>query len=269
MLRGLPVGGSLSTTALLVLSGAGSRLASIFAGLWMVAIVLFFTAPVSYVVMPALGALLIYASAKTIKWSNIISIGAIGWPSLLAGGTTFIAMLFLPIQGAVGLGAILSALLYVYESSNDISVVELRKRDDGRIEEHRPPKRLAANKVTVLDVYGPLFYAGARTLARLLPEPQDAENPAVILRLRGRRTIGATLVEVLSDYAAKLKATNGRLYLTGVDEKAYDQAVQSGKLRLTGPVRAYEVTPIIGESTREAYNDAQAWLVGQGDDTSA
>jgi SulP family sulfate permease len=269
MLRGLPVGGSLSTTALLVLSGAESRVASIFAGLWMVAIVLFFTTPVSYVVMPALGALLIYASAKTIKLSNIISIWAIGWPSMLAAGTTFIAMLFLPIQGAVGLGAILSALLYVYESSNDISVVELRKREDGRIEEHRPPKRLAANKVTVLDVYGPLFYAGARTLARLLPEPQDAENPAVILRLRGRRAIGATLVEVLSDYAAKLKATNGRLYLTGVDEKAYDQAVQSGKLRLTGPVRAYEVTPIIGESTREAYSDAQAWLVRQGDDTSA
>ena len=269
MLRGLPVGGSLSTTALLVVSGAGSRLASIFAGLWMVAIVLFFTAPVSYVVMPALGALLIYASAKTIKLANIISIWAIGWPSILAGGTTFIAMLFLPIQGAVGLGAFLSALLYVYESSNDISVVELRKREDGRIEEQRPPKRLAGNKVTVLDVYGPLFYAGARTLARLLPEPQDAENPAVILRLRGRRTIGATLVEVLADYAAKLKATNGRLYLTGVDETAYDQAVQSGKLSLTGPVRAYEVTPIIGESTREAYSDAQAWLVRQGDDTSA
>ena len=185
---------------------------------------------------------------KTIKLSNIISIWAIGWPSILAAGTTFIAMLFLPIQGAVGLGAIsVRAALRLYKSSNDISVVELRKREDGRIEEQRPPKRLAGNKVTVLDVYGPLFYAGARTLARLLPEPQDAENPAVILRLRGRRTIGATLVEVLADYAAKLKATNGRLYLTGVDETAYDQAVQSGKLSLTGPVRAYEVTPIIGE----------------------
>jgi sulfate permease, SulP family len=265
LVRGLPVGGSLSTTALLVLSGAGSRLGSIFAGLWMVAIVLFFTAPVSYVVMPALGALLIYASAKTIKWSNIVSIWAIGWPSILAGGTTFIAMLFLPIQAAVGLGAVLSALLYVYESSNDISVVELRKREDGRIEERNPPKRLAANKVTVLDIYGPLFYAGARTLERLLPEPEEAKNPVVILRLRGRRAIGATLVEVLADYAEKLKAANGRLYLTGVGERAYDQAVQSGKLRLTGPVRAYEVTPIVGDSTREAYSDAQAWLVRQGD----
>jgi len=88
----------------------------------------------------------------------------------------------------------------------------------------------------------------------------------VILRLRGRKAIGATLVEVLADYAEKLKAANGRLYLTGVDKKAYDQAVQSGKLRLTGPVRAYEVTPIVGESTREAYSHAQAWLVRQGDD---
>ena len=35
--RGLPVGGSLSTTALTVISGARSRWAAIFAGLWMAA----------------------------------------------------------------------------------------------------------------------------------------------------------------------------------------------------------------------------------------
>jgi SulP family sulfate permease len=265
--RGLPVGGSLSTTALTVISGARSRWSAIFAGLWMAVIVAVFPGLVSYVAMPALGALLIFASVSTIKPQEARSIWNTGWPSRLAIVATFLSTLFLPIQAAVGIGVVLSALLYLNKSSTDVSVVELVERPDGRIEERKPPRELPANSVTVLDVYGHLFYAGARTLERLLPGPphqgqdQRPQHPVVILRLRGRSTVGATLVEVLAIYAGKLKAVGGRLYLTGISEKALDQIVRTGKLSLSGPVRAYEATPIRGESTGEAYADAKAWLV--------
>ena len=126
--RGLPVGGSLSTTALTVISGARTHWAAIFAGLWMALIVMVFPGLVSYVAMPALGALLILASVSTIKPSEALSIWNTGWPSRLASITTFLSTLFLPIQAAVGIGVVLSALLYVNESSTDISVVELVKR---------------------------------------------------------------------------------------------------------------------------------------------
>ena len=261
--RGLPVGGSLSTTALTVISGARSRWAAIFAGLWMALLVIAFPGLVALVAMPALGMLLIIASVSTIKPSEATSIWKTGWRSRLAGATTLVATLFLPIQAAVGIGVVLSALLYVNNSSTDISVVELRKRDDGMLEEHKAPRNLEPNKVTVLDVYGHLFYAGARTLERLLPRPGDVENAVVVLRLRGQSTLGATLVEVLANYADKLKKGGGRLYLTGISEEAYDQIVRTKKLRLTGPVRAYEATPVRGESTEEAYADAKTWLVNK------
>jgi SulP family sulfate permease len=162
---------------------------------------------------------------------------------------------------------VLSALLFVSKSSTDVNIVELVKRSDGRVEERTPPRQLAPNRVTVLDVYGHLFYAGARTFERLLPSPRGSDHPAVILRLRGRRALGATLIEVLSHYANDLDAVNGRLYLTGISHEAHEQVVRSGKLRLTGPVRAHEATPIIWESTRAARADADAWLaqVGTGD----
>lgn len=258
--RGLPVGGSLSTTALTVISGARSHWAAILAGLWMAVIVVVFPGVVSYVAMPALGALLIIASVSTIKPGQALSIWRTGWPSRIASVTTFLATLFLPIQAAVGLGVALSALLYLNQSSTDVSIVELVERPDGRIEERKPPGQLPDNTVTVLDVYGHLFYAGARTLERLLPSPQGAHHPVVTLRLRGRATVGATLVEVLANYADKLNAVDGRLYLTGISTEAHDQIVRTGKLRLSGPVRVYEATPILGQSTREAYADAQAWL---------
>jgi sulfate permease, SulP family len=211
--------------------------------------------------MPALAVLLILASVSTIRPSEALSIWNTGWPSRLASITTFLSTLFLPIQAAVGIGVVLSALLYVNESSTDISVVELVKRDDGLIEEHKAPKQLQSNKVTVLDVYGHLFYAGARTLERLLPKPRDTQKPVVILRLRGRTAFGATLLEVLSNYADKLREVNGRLYLTGISERAREQVVRTGKLGLTGPMRAYEATPIRGQSTQEAVADARTWLV--------
>lgn len=264
--RGLPVGGSLSTTALTVISGARSHWAAIFAGLWMALLVVVFPGVVSYVVMPALGMLLILASVSTIKPLEALSIWKTGWSSRLAIVTTFLSTLLLPIQAAVGFGVVLSALLYINESSTDISVVELLKRDDGLIEERKAPKQLPSGKVTVLDVYGHLFYAGARTLERLLPKPNGAQQPVVILRLRGRNTVGATLLEVLSNYADKLQKLDGRLYLTGMSEQAREQVVRTGKLSLSGPVRAYEATSVIWESTREAVTDARTWLVSKSTD---
>src|SRR5690606_39443365 len=114
---------------------------------------------VGLIAMPALGALLILAGFSSIDLRDIRFVFETGWPSWVAGGTTFVAMLFLPIQAAVGFGVVLSAFLYINRSSTDVSVVQLIKREDGLIEERPPAKSLPSNTVTVLDVYGHLFYA--------------------------------------------------------------------------------------------------------------
>lgn len=266
--RGLPVGGSLGSTALSVLSGARSRWAAIFAGLWVAVVVVAFPDVVAEIAMPTLGVLLIVASAGAIRPEEVLSIWNTGWPSRVAIVTTFVATLLLPIQVAVGIGVVLSTLFFLFQASTDISVVELVERPDGLIEEREPQKELPSNAVTVLDVYGTLFYAGARALARRLPQPGEAQNPVVILRLRGRTTIEATLIEVLTSYAAKLEPVNGRLYLTGISERVYEQYISTGKLRKASPVYVYDATPIRGESTREAVADAQTWLVSVRDETT-
>jgi SulP family sulfate permease len=269
LFRGLPVGGSLSATALNVISGARSRWASIFAGIWMAVIVIGVPGAVSYVAMPALGALLVLAGASSLKPRTLLSILRTGWPSRLAAITTFLATLLLPIQAAVGIGVVLSALLYVNRSATDVTMVELVMHSDGRIEERTPAARLASNDTTVLDIFGHLFYAGARTLEQMLPSPRGAEHPVVILRLRGQSTLGATLIDVLSHYADELEQVGGRLYLSGLSERVHDQLVRTGKLRLTGPVRAYMATPVRGEATGAALADARAWLVNLTNEVTA
>ena len=262
LFRGLPVGGSLSGTALNVLYGGESRWAGIFAGLFMALIVLALSGAVGLIAMPALGALLILAGFSSINLRDIRFIFETGWPSWLACGTTFVAMLFLPIQAAVGFGVGLSALLYISRSSTDVSVVELVERDDGQIEERHPPKKLPSEAVIVLDVYGHLFYAGARTLERLLPRPMDASRPVVVLRLRGLTSTGATLLDVLSDYASELASKGGRLYLTGLKPEVHEQINRTNRLDLSGPVTLVEATATRGKFTRRAVAESQAWLVG-------
>ncbi len=265
LFRGLPVGGSLSATALGVIGGAQTRWAAVLAGVWMAVLVIGLPGLVSYVAMPALGALLILAGAGSLKPRSIRAIWYTGWPSRLAAVTTFLSTLFLPIQAAVGIGVVLAALLYVNESSVDVSIVELVEREDGRLEERAPSATLRSNDITVLDVYGHLFYAGARTLEQHLPRPFAAQHPVVVLRLRGRTTLGATLVDVLASYADELEGAGGRLYLSGIDKRAHRQVALTGKLDLSGPVRLYEATPIIGESTRAALADAHGWLASRED----
>ncbi|GGK89262.1 SulP family inorganic anion transporter [Rufibacter glacialis] len=267
--RGLPVGGSLGTTAINVLARAQTRWACIFSGLSMAIMVLGLSGIVAHTAMPSLGAMLILAGTRSLKLSDIVSTWNSGWkswPSFLAAGVTFGATLVLPIPTAVGIGVLLSAFLFVTRTSTEITLVELRKRPDGHIEEHSPPKTLKGNQVTVLNVYGNLFYAGARTLEHLLPKPgADIQNPVVILRLRGRTSLGSTLVSVLANYAAQLKGAKGKLYLTGVSEQVNREIMRSRMLRMNGPVKAFKVTPVLGASTHNAVVDAEAWLIeGEG-----
>jgi SulP family sulfate permease len=261
VVRGLPVGGSLGATALNHVSGGGTRLAPISSGLWVAAIVLIAPGVVSYIAMPTLGTLLIVATMSTIQPREAVSIWNTGWAPRVAAVTTFAATLTLPIQVAVGIGIALTAVMYLSAASGDVSVVELVARSDGRIEERRPRGELASHQVMVLDVYGHLFFAGARTLERLLPRVAGARHPVIVLRLRGRSHVGATLLEVLADYADELRAADGRLYLAGVAPEVHAQIRRSGKLRLTGPVRLYEATTVRGEATRAALADAESWLV--------
>jgi SulP family sulfate permease len=263
--RGLPVGGSLSGTVINVVAGGTRRWACIFSGVWLVVVMIAVPGLVSQVAVPALGALLIYVGIRSIKPADIKAVWRAGWTARIAAATTFAGMLLLPIQYAVGLGVAVSMLLHVGEASSAVRLVQIVELPDGQLAERQPPDNLPGGEVTVLHVYGQLFFAGARTLERALPRPDDgARRPVVVLRLRGHTHLGATAVEVLSRYAERLREVDGRLYLAGVSAEVHRQLERSNKLHLTGPVESYEATAVLGESTRAARADADAWLVEHG-----
>ena len=135
----------------------------------------------------------------------------------MALGVTLIATLVLPVAAAVGVGVGISLILQLNQEAVDLRVVELYPVSDDQFAVRPPPENLTNDSVLVLDVYGSLFFAGAKTLQHLLPQVGLARNVSVILRLRGRTTLGSTFLSVASDYADRLQRNGGRLYLTGLD----------------------------------------------------
>lgn len=260
LFSGIPAGGSVGQTALNVSIGAQTRWSGIFGGLWMLAILLFLSTPVGYVPMAALAALMIIAGVGAIDIGEARSIWAVGWPARSAAVATFLASLFLSLAAAIFVGVILSVLLNLVRAANDVTVRALRQDDDGNLIEGPVPPRLDEDDgVTVLNIYGSLFFAGARTLYERLPRPVGAHRPVVILRVRGRSQIGATLVDVLDDYADALAAAGGRLYLTGVEPSLLDKFTRTGKLSDGNDPVFFAATERLGESTRRAIREAEAW----------
>ena len=269
LFQGQPVGGSVGQTALNRAAGARTRWASIFSGLWMLLILALFSGIVGTVAMPTLAALLIYAAAGSLRLGAVATIWRTGPTSQIAIAATFVATLLLPVAAAVGLGVVLSLLLQLNQAALDLKVVELVPRDDGRLEERPAPRRLASHSVMLMDVYGSLHYAGARTLQHVLPDPTGAQSPAVVLRMRGRTTLGATSLAVLAGYAEQLAAVGGRLYVTGLDSALITQVRRAGTITDGGSVQMYEASPVVGESSLDAYHDAQTWVAAQRPGTTA
>jgi SulP family sulfate permease len=257
--RGQPVGASVGQTALSIAAGARSRWASILSGVWMIAILVLFSGIVGQVAMPTLAAVLIYAAITSLRVNRLETVWRTGLTSQVSLVTTFAATLLLPIAVAVGIGVALSLLLQLNREALDLRVVALQPDDAGRLVERPAPSALADRAVTVLDVYGSLQFAGARTLQTALPDPSGRDAPVVVLRLRGRTQLGATSSIVLTDYAARLDAAGGRLFLSGVDTDLMERMRRSGRI---DPARIpmFAASPALGASSLEAFDAAQRWL---------
>ena len=88
----------------------------------------------------------------------------------------------------------------------------------------------------------------------------------MVLRLRGRTSLGATFLLVMADYARSLGEAGGRLYLSGVDPQLVESFHDSGRINADGPLRIIEATEMLGESTGQAFQDARMWLVSHDGD---
>jgi SulP family sulfate permease len=260
LVGGLPAGGSVSGTILMVGAGARSRWANILAGVAVAAIVILAAPLVELVPMPSLAALLIVAGLQGLRIQPAITIWNTGRVSAAIMGLTFLATLFVPLQYAVLLGVAFSIVLHVARQSNRVVVTQWVPVAGGLPVEEPSPKELPSHAFTMLQIYGSLFFAAAKNLEEMLPALDKTTHAVVALGLRGTPEIGSTFIIVLQHYAEALHAHDSRLMLVGIDEDIREQLVRTGVLDVIGAENVFLATPQLGEAMNQAAAAAYEWL---------
>jgi SulP family sulfate permease len=259
---GIPAGGSVSGTALILSAGGRSRWANVFVGLFVAAIVLTAAPLVELVPMPALAALLIVAGVQGLRIPQALIAWKTSQVSRIVMAVTFFATLLVPLQFAVLFGMALSVVLHVFRQSNKVVVTEWVLQPGGFPLERPAPRRLPSGQLTLLQVYGSLFFAAARNMEEMLPEVGTSSRAVVAISLRGKSEIGSTFVTVLQRYCMALQAQGSRLMLVGVDPLVRDQLGKTGILQLIGEENVFVATPQLGEALNHAVAAARDWLGG-------
>lgn len=179
---------------------------------------------------------------------------------------TFALVLVVPLEYAVLVGAAISVLKHIYLSSLDVHVRQVVTDDGGRLREVEAPRELADASVTVLDIYGSMFFAAAPRIRECLPAVGDAHCPVVVLRLRGRGTLHSATIALIREYAAECAARGGRLYLAGVGPEMQDQLRRTGVLDLLGPDAVAEATDELYGACATAQQRGWTWVSAHADD---
>ncbi len=258
ILRGMPVGGSMSGTAIVVAAGGRGRAANLVAAGVMILVILLAGPIAGYIALPALSALLMLIGYRTFKVDQALMVWRTGKTQATIMTITFVLTLLVPMQYAVLSGVGISVILFVARQSNRVTVVRWVLEPHGMPHEVEPPRELAGGDVVVLTPYGSLFFASAGVFESQLPEvvPESA-GAVVVLRLRGKEELGSTFIRTIVRYHERLGAAGSWLVLSGVGERVRRQLASTGALDVLGADNVYAATPRIGESLQAALRRAE------------
>ncbi|MCL4857858.1 MAG: STAS domain-containing protein [Caldilineaceae bacterium] len=260
-LQGLPVGGSMSATALVLSAGARSRLANLSAGVVMALAILLFGRLVGLIAMPVLAGLLIVVGFRTLKLDQAKMVGKTGWVQLSVMILTFVSALFIPLQYAVLLGVGLAVVLFVFRQSNKVTVKALELEAGGYPVEVAPPSAVPPGQVTVLMPYGSLFFAAAPVFTAQLPAvTADSRHAVVILVLRGKQEVGSTFLKAIARYADLLRQQGSKLMLSGVDPNVEEQIERTETIQHIGRGNIFLADERVGQALLDAMAAAEQWV---------
>lgn len=264
LLRGMPVGGSMSGTSLVVAAGGHSRYANLTAGVVMALVIVAFGETAGLVAMPSLAALLMLIGFRTLKPDQVRMVWRTGSTQAAVMTTTFLLTLLVPMQYAVMAGVGISVILFVAKQSNRVTVTCWEFRPGSPLPtETKPPAVLPAGEIVVLAPYGSLFFASASVFESQLPVPEvSSTGSVVVLRMRGKEDLGSTFINTIVRYHASLQAVGSHLVLTGIGERVLGQLTNTGALSTLGTDNVFPATSQIGESLTAGLERARALQAG-------
>jgi SulP family sulfate permease len=260
---GIAVGGSVSGTIQVQSIGGRSRWANIFTGVFATICVLLIAPFIEFIPLPTLAGTLIVVGVQMINVPRIQTVWHTGWIPSATMIITLVITLFAPLQVAVGIGVLLSVVMFIYRSAEAVQIKRVVPQLDGTFIDDDVPEVLPSAEIVALLPVGSLFFAGAAEFEEHLPEVGEAQRTVVIIGLRDRDEIGSTFVRIIERYAKQLDGSGNKLMLAGMNDRIIQQLRRTELMELLGKEDIIPAEPQYFGPLNKALAKARLWIAAE------
>jgi len=273
---GMPASGSLTRSSLNFHSGAATKAAPVYTGIFTLILVVLIAWSgetglnlIDYIPRAALAVLIIAISFSLINIRQIrICLRSTGDDALVIV-LTFLATLLAPLHVAIFIGVAISITLFLRKASKPF-LTEYEFNETGELREREGKRARPIPAISIVHVEGDLFF-GASELFRTQVQHivADPAIKVIILRLKNARHLDATSVMALEDLASFMRRNSLHLLISGATKDVYKvlkrsgilETLQQGANRTQGESNIFLTIPSNPNiSTRDALRRAQQLL---------
>ena len=273
---GMPASGSLTRSMLNVQSGAATKAAPVFTGIFTLILVILIAWSgetginlIDHIPKAALAVLVIAVSFSLFNIRQIrICLRSTGDDALVIV-VTFLATLLAPLHVAIFIGVAISITLFLRKASKPY-LTEYEFNETGELREREGKRARPIPAISIVHVEGDLFF-GASELFRTQIQRivADPAIKVIILRLKNARHLDATSVFALEDLAEFMRRKGLHLLISGATKDVYKvlkrsgilETLQQGADRTQGESNIFLTMPSNPNiSTRDALRRAQQLL---------
>jgi SulP family sulfate permease len=234
---GMPASGSLTRSMLNFDSGARTRFASFFGGLYTLGFAVLIAASVGwglplidYIPKAALAALVIALSFSLFNLRHIRICLRSTRDDALVLVITFIAALLAPLYVAIFIGVAISISLFLRRASRP-HLVEYEFSEQGELREMGEKRKRPIPAISIVHVEGDLFFGAAELFRTQIQRTvSDPAIQVIILRLKNARHLDATSVMALEDLIRFMRGKGLHLIVSGASRDVYRVLKKSGVL---------------------------------------
>ncbi len=233
---GVPATAAIARTSVAIKSGGKTRIVSIVHSLALLVTALVLAPVIARVPMAALAGVLAVTTWRMNEWDEIHSIFRRRFKSaMFAFTTTLIATAALDLTQAIILGIGLSALIFVFQSSQ--ATVTLAPVSAEKMRENGYEMRSNVGQILVAYIVGPLFFGTVGTFNTALERLNGQED--VVLSFRTVPLLDTTGISALESFIRQLETNNRRVYLSGLTEPVHSYLDRAGIIAYLGENRVF------------------------------
>lgn len=235
--------GSFNRSGLNYSAGAKTPLAAVFASITLIIVLLLIAPLAAYLPIPSMAGILFLVAYGLIDFHEIAAITRASRPEAMVLFVTLFAALFLNLEVAIYSGVMLSLMLYLNRTAKPHvrSLVPSSESFGKRF----VPLTLDAKEcpyIKLIRVEGSIFFGAVNHVGIALQQIQERnpEHRHVVLIAKGVNFVDVAGAELLAHEAKRLKAMDGRLYLTGIREDVCAMLKRTGAVAEIGEENIFQ-----------------------------